>query len=102
MREHEQYQQSALTFDQSGRTPGPRETPRQPSPQPRSAGSRLPDELWQEYRFECENRARLDLPDVGLTEFTDMRDWSDGLLQSENVVWPPVPDRPPYERTTTE
>ncbi len=46
----------------------------------------LPDDLWQEYRFECGNRDRLDLPAVSIPEFADMRDYSDGLPQSENAV----------------
>ncbi len=109
----EHYQQEALNFQRSEPHSAQPQTARPIDEQPRRqrprhrtheelTESRHREGLWAEYRFECENRERLDLPDVSLIEFADMRDWADGLLKSENVVWPPVPDRPPYERTTTE
>jgi len=43
------------------------------------AGKRLPDDVWDEYRFECATRDRLHLPEVSLAEFRDMRDWTDRI-----------------------
>jgi len=42
------------------------------------SGRRLPDDLWDEYRLECQMRETLALPFVRLVEFADMRDWTDG------------------------
>lgn len=64
--------------------------------------SRYRESLWAEYRFECENRERLELPGVSKEEFEDMRDWSAGVFTPQDVAYPSVPDRPPYERKKTE
>src|SRR3954469_9310944 len=106
MTRQEHYQQGALSFQRPESAPTP-EPPRRhdaspPAPVSRSASSRLENDLWHEYRFEVETRGRLDLPFVGLDEFQDMRDWSDGVIEPQDVVWPRVPDHPPYERTKTE
>jgi len=45
------------------------------------AAKRLPDDFWDEYRFECATRDRLRLPEVSLAEFRDMRDWTDGCKE---------------------
>ncbi len=46
------------------------------------SGGRLPGDLREEYRFECDTRLRLHLPDVGLAEFRDMRDWTDQIEET--------------------
>lgn len=58
---------------------------------------RLPEDLWGEYRIECMTRETLQLPPVSLTEFADMRDWSDSIEEAENDdAWITAPDTPPY------
>lgn len=58
---------------------------------------RLPDDLWGEYRAECATRETLQLPPVSLTEFADMRDWSDGIEEAEDDdAWIAQFDTPPY------
>ncbi len=63
------------------------------------AGKRLPDDFWDEYRFECETRDRLHLPDVSLTEFRDLRNWTDGCKENnddDDWITAPDTDAPPY------
>jgi len=59
----------------------------------------LPGDLWDEYRFECATRDRLRLPAVSLTEFQDMRDWTNGIEEQEdddNRITELDTDAPPY------
>jgi len=66
------------------------------------AGKRLPDDVWDEYRFECETRDRLHLPDVSRAEFRDLRDWTDGFKENDDDddwITAPDTDAPPYGRT---
>ena len=105
MKEKGQYQQGALNFQRpeaiSAQRAPRRDQEVSPSvPVSRSASSRLDNDLWQEYRFEVENRQRLELPFVGLDEFQDMRDFSDGIDMSVDVAWPPVLTQPAYPRRT--
>lgn len=81
MKDREQYQQAALSFQRPETiTPPPRrEDMNPPAPVSRLASGRLENDLWNEYRFEAENRQRLDLPAVSLDEFSDMRDFADGI-----------------------
>ncbi len=63
------------------------------------AAKRLSDDVWDEYRFECETRDRLRLPDVSRAEFRDMRDWTDWIEEQEdddNRITAPDTDAPPY------
>jgi len=64
------------------------------------ASGRLPGDLWGEYRFECATRDRFRLPAVSLTEFRDMRDWTDRIKEQEddddNGITAPDTDAPPY------
>jgi len=63
------------------------------------SSERLPGDLWNEYRCECATRDRLHLPDVSLTEFRDMRDWTDRIEEQEdddNGITAPDTDAPPY------
>ncbi len=63
------------------------------------SAKRSPDDLWDEYRFECETRDRLRLPEVSLAEFRDMRDWTDCIEEQEDDDdWIIEPDTgtPPY------
>lgn len=65
------------------------------------AGRRLPGDLWDEYRCECATRDRLHLPDVSLSEFRDMRDWTDQIEEQEDDddwITAPDNDAPPYGR----
>ncbi len=65
------------------------------------AGKRLPEDFWDEYRFECETRDRLHLPDVSRTEFRDLRDWTDGFKENDDDddwITAPDTDAPPYGR----
>jgi hypothetical protein len=48
------------------------------------SGGRLRGDVWDEYRFECETRVRLHLPDVSLAEFRDMRDWTDCMKENND------------------
>jgi len=60
---------------------------------------RLPGDLWGEYRFECETRDRMQLPEVSLAEFRDMRDWTDGCKENDDDddwITAPDIDAPPY------
>lgn len=71
------------------------------SKQTLTPAGRLPDDLWDEYRFECATRDRLRLPAVGLAEFRDMRDWADQIEEHEeddddNRITEPDTDAPPY------
>ncbi len=62
-------------------------------------GKRLPDDFWDEYRFECETRDCLHLPEVNLTEFRDLRDWTDGFKENDDDddwITAPDTDAPPY------
>ncbi len=63
------------------------------------AGKRLPDDVWDEYRFEYATRDRLQLPAVSLSEFRDMRDWTDQIEEQEDEddwITAPDTDAPPY------
>jgi hypothetical protein len=60
------------------------------------AGRRMPDDLWDEYRFECATRGRLHLPEVSLAEFRDMRDWTDRIEENDDEITEPDTDAPPY------
>ncbi len=65
------------------------------------SSGRLPGDLWDEYRFECATRARLQLPVVSLLEFRDMRDWTDQIEEQEeddddNGITAPDTEAPPY------
>jgi len=66
------------------------------------SGRRLPGDLWDEYRCEYATRDRLRLPAVSLTEFQDMRDWTNGIEEQEddddNGITAPDTDAPPYGR----
>ncbi len=55
------------------------------------SGRRLPDDLWDEYRFECATRDRMQLPEMSLGEFRDMRDWTD-QIEETNDDWITEPD----------
>ena len=115
MRGKEQYQQGALRFDAkpnavpghptlpdtTGSAPIMPKRPRYPT-HDELMESRYQHNLWAEYRFECENRERLDLPYVGLDEFEDMRDWSDGMLEPPDVACPRVPTQPAYASRTRQ
>jgi len=48
------------------------------------SGRRLPDDLWAEYRLECQMRETLALPFVSLIEFADMHDWTDNEEETED------------------
>jgi hypothetical protein len=63
------------------------------------SGRRLPGDLWDEYRFECATRDRLHLPEVSLSEFRDMRDWTDCIEEQEDDddwITELDTDAPPY------
>ncbi|MDQ2787785.1 MAG: hypothetical protein M3Y58_22580 [Chloroflexota bacterium] len=63
------------------------------------SAKRLPDDVWDEYRFECETRDRLHLPEVSLAEFRDLRDWNDYIEEQEdddNRITEPDTDSPLY------
>jgi hypothetical protein len=61
------------------------------------SGRRLPDDLWDEYRFECATRDRMQLPEVSLAEFRDMRDWTDQIEETDDDwIAEPDTDAPPY------
>jgi len=64
------------------------------------AAKRLPDDVWDEYRFECATRDRLRLSVVSLTEFRDLRNWIDGREENDDDDWITAPDTdaPPYDR----
>ncbi len=57
-----------------------------------SSSRRLHDDLWQEYRLECDVREREGLPFVSLPEFAAMRDWADRVDEPQDVAWPAVAD----------
>ncbi len=58
---------------------------------------RLPDDLWGEYRLECAMREQFHLPNVSLAEFRDLRDWVDGIEETDDDDdWIAHPDVPPY------
>ncbi len=108
------YNQTALALDGAARpTAPPQAAPIPATATPKSAGGwaallrhtrtpsggRLPGDLWDEYRFECVARERLHLPEVGLAEFRDMRDWTDCIEEQEddnNWITAPDTDPPPY------
>jgi len=62
------------------------------------SAKRLPDDVWDEYRCECATRDRLQLPEVSLAEFRDLRDWIDGREENDddNGITAPDTDAPPY------
>ena len=61
------------------------------------SGRRLPDDLWDEYCFECATRDRMQLPEVSLAEFRDMRDWTDQIEETDDDwITEPDTDAPPY------
>jgi len=65
------------------------------------SSGRLPGDLWEEYRCECATRDRLHMPEVSLSEFRDMRDWTDRIKEEEeddddNGSTAPATDAPPY------
>ncbi len=63
------------------------------------AAKRLSDDVWDEYRCECETRDRLYLPEVSLAEFRDLRDWIDGREENDDDddwITAPDTDAPPY------
>ncbi len=63
---------------------------------PTPSGRRLPADLWNEYRLECDMRERLHLPDVSLVEFRDMRDWTDTIEETNHDDDYSDHDIPPY------
>jgi hypothetical protein len=61
------------------------------------SGRRLPDDLWDEYRFECATRDRMQLPEVSLAEFRDLRDWTDQIEETDDDwITEPDTEAPPY------
>ena len=64
------------------------------------SGGRLPGDVWDEYRCECDTRLRLHLPDVGLAEFRDLRNWTDCIKENDddddNGITEPDTNAPPY------
>lgn len=87
------YTQAAFAFTPPTRTPRERVPDRTP---PRH-NRRLPDDLWGEYRLECAMREQFHLPDVSLAEFRDLRDWVDGIEETDDDDdWIAHPDVPPY------
>jgi hypothetical protein len=101
MNNDEQYRQASLDLmaDSEGaalaRVVSPRRQPSRPRNQCHTllpANRRLRDDLWQEYRLECDVREREGLPFVSLPEFAAMRDWVDRVDESQGVVWPAIAD----------
>jgi hypothetical protein len=66
------------------------------------ASHRIPNDFWHEFHLEWEFRERSGMMPVSPAEFADMRDWSDGLIEPEDVAWTSSPDPLPYERKKTE
>ena len=63
------------------------------------SGRRFPGDLWDEYHFECATRDRLQLPAVSLSEYRDMRDWTDRIEEQEDDddwITELDTDAPPY------
>ncbi len=120
----EHYQQSALPLERTHRFEARPEQQQPPTPTrtnhhgeepvipsiaadlerlPRGLAShRLPGNFWPEFHLEWEFREQHGMTPVSPAEFADMRDWSDGLIEPEDTVWPREPDPSPYERATTE
>jgi len=97
MNNDEQYRQASLDLMASpeGATPAQAAPSRRQTAWPRnqfhtlmSSSRRLHDDLWQEYRLECDVREREGLPFVSLPEFETMRDWADRVEEPQDVVWP--------------
>jgi len=97
----EQYRQASLDLMASpeGAAPARAVSPRRQPSRPRNqfhtlipANRRLHDDLWQEYRLECDVREREGLPFVSLPEFAAMRDWADRVDEPQDVAWPAVAD----------
>ncbi len=119
MARSEQYQQSSLPLERAERSQANSEHDQptssginhhgealvmpsiadDPEDLPRGLAShRLPGDFWPEFHLEWAFREEHGMTPVSPVEFVDMRDWSDGLIEPENIIWPPVPDRPPDER----
>lgn len=86
------YTQAALVFEAApSSTDGIAATNRaaHTNPLPRAhtqtpSNRRLPDDLWGEYRLECAMREQFHLPEMSLAEFRDLRDWVDGIEETDN------------------
>jgi len=89
-------EQVSLTMHPTGRSGWPATLRHTLTP----SSGRLPGDLWDEYRCECATRDRLHLPEVSLTEFRDLRDWTDRIEEQEdddgNGITTPDTDAPPY------
>ncbi len=95
MNNDERYRQASLN-----RMAGPEDvtsvravSPRRQPSRPRNqfhtlipSNRRLHDDLWQEYRLECDVREREGLPFVSLPEFEAMRDWADRVNEPQDVA----------------
>ncbi|MGI8854184.1 MAG: hypothetical protein ACR2JW_00405 [Thermomicrobiales bacterium] len=101
MNDDGQYRQASLDFmaGPEGAAPARAVSPRRQPPRPRNqfhtpmpANRRLHDDLWQEYRLECDVREREGLPFVSLPEFAAMRDWADRVDEPQDVAWPAIAD----------
>lgn len=89
------YTQAAFAFEQPARTP--REHTHERAHTRTPSNRRLPDDLWGEYRLECAMREQFHLPDVSLAEFRDLRDWVDGIEETDDDDdWIVHPDVLPY------
>ncbi len=96
MNNDEQYRQTSLDLMAGPESAAPARvvSPRRQPSRPRNqfhtlmlANRRLHDDLWQEYRLECDVRERESLP-----EFAAMRDWADRVDEPQDVAWPAVAD----------
>ncbi len=101
MNDPEQYRQASLDFATVPERAALAHTapPSYRSVRPRSqfhtltpSNRRLHDDLWQEYRLECDVREREGLPFVSLPEFAAMRDWTDRVDEPQALVRPAVAD----------
>ncbi len=68
----------------------------------RFSSHRLPGDFWPEFHQEWEFREQRGMTPVSPAEFAEMRDWSDGLIEPEDTVWPREPTPSADERATTE
>ncbi len=100
MNNDEQYRQASLdlTAGPEGTAPARAVSPRNQFPTLLPANRRLHDDLWQEYRLECDVREREGLPFVGLPEFAAMRDWADRVDEAQDKAWPASADDGSEER----
>lgn len=101
MNNDEQYRQAPLDLmtGPEGAVPARAVPPRRQPSRPRNqchtllpANRRLRDDLWQEYRLECDVREREGLPFVSLPEFAAMRDWVDRVDEPQDAPWPAIAD----------